>query len=228
MDFDAPASERRQSLEPGIESGADDLQPAGRCEPFAHSRAADGARYQLNLAPRLPRPLPGHLPGTPPGHPVSVGGTARHHEIRAVVDVRIGRSDRRHRDLCAIGQSLGDGLRHLLGAPEHRFVNDDCSHDSTPCSHCLQGQGLPDFAPRAGPKDPSDASQPQASVMCPSQAPDREPGALGGPDLRAERGVGRRVGDHGTGPEATWIRSRRAVPAVRPCAVPDQQRPATA
>ena len=32
-----PASECRQSLEPGIESGAGDLQPAQRCEPFAHS-----------------------------------------------------------------------------------------------------------------------------------------------------------------------------------------------
>ena len=45
------ASERRQSLEPGIESGAGDLQPAERCEPFAHSRAAVRARYQLDLAP---------------------------------------------------------------------------------------------------------------------------------------------------------------------------------
>ena len=38
-----PASERRQSLEPGIESGAGDLQPAERCEPFAHSRASPAA-----------------------------------------------------------------------------------------------------------------------------------------------------------------------------------------
>ncbi len=39
----------RQPLEPGIESGAGDLQPAERCEPAAHSRAADRARYELSL-----------------------------------------------------------------------------------------------------------------------------------------------------------------------------------
>jgi len=91
---------------------------------------------------------------------VGVGGTAYHNEIRAVEDVRIGRSDRHHRDLCAIGQPLGDGLRHLLGASEHRFVDDDCSHDSTSCSHASKSRVLPNFAPRAGPKDPPAASQP--------------------------------------------------------------------
>ena len=43
-------------------------------ERFAHFRAGVRARYQLNLAPRLPRLLPGHFPSTRLGHPVGVGG----------------------------------------------------------------------------------------------------------------------------------------------------------
>jgi hypothetical protein len=121
-----PACERRQSLEPGIESGGGDLEPAERCEPFAHSRGPPTAPGTSSV------PLSGCLASFPaiirvlgldiPSMWVRLPTTTRSAPSRTCAPADVTGTTG---DLCAIGQPLGDGLGHLLGAPEHRFVDDD-------------------------------------------------------------------------------------------------------
>jgi len=80
-----------------------------------------------------------------PDHAGSASGLAHMWDVTVYVH---------HRDLCAIGQPLGDGLRHLLGVPEHRFVDDDCSHDSISCSHASKSRVSPTSHPGQGRKTP--------------------------------------------------------------------------